>query len=243
MSATPPPSSQRPPAESPIRPPFSQASPALHAPFSVAESSTARPPSAPTSPIPPPLPQTSPTPHGLRVKTYKRRRQTSPVKHSQADAAASPNSKRRKVLATTLDPPPWFVSARSMLEDDGEVLGQEWLKLVDVWASFESRHSYKEVRKLSSAGRPGFIADWIKRARNPRYRPITAASLESTQKGMLSWWASLSRDDASACPGVNGILSVLAGLLMWGVAIPSVAEERRVWMKMVTDVHNLLLST
>jgi len=91
-------------------------------------------------------------------------------------------------------------------------------------------------KKLSTAHRPDAIKAWIARACSSSWRPaISDISLYETE--FTLWWAMLQpvwckRSDGNIIfskvegdwevlqrAGLNGVLSVMAGLLFWGVSL------------------------
>ena len=130
--------------------------------------------------------------------------------------------------------PDWFTVSLSMMGEKG--LGVTWSKLVEAWAAFEENASYREVKKLPAANRPEAVKAWIQRARSPSWRP-SVPDIKSYEAEYMLWWATLqpawrrsntrniifSKVDGDweslQRPGLNGLLSVMAGLLFWGVTL------------------------
>ena len=147
--------------------------------------------------------------------------------------------------------PAWFTAAVSMMEGE-KGMGVVWAKLVDAWATFEGQAGYMGDKKLSTAHRPDAIKAWIARARSSSWRPaISDTSLYETE--FTLWWAMLQpvwrkRSDGSIIfskvegdwevlrrAGLNGVLSVMAGLLFWGVSLRDGGGSRVGWNKAVSD--------
>ena len=40
-------------------------------------------------------------------------------------------------------------------------MGKEWMELVNLWALFEAKLRYEEVKKLAPTGRPSAVTLWI----------------------------------------------------------------------------------
>ena len=164
--------------------------------------------------------------------------------------AAPPASTSTNSLATVK--PLWFTSAASMMTR--KELGAQWIQLMNAWEAFEVKSDFKESKKLSTASRPEAIKAWIQRARAPAWRPVITdtAAYEAEFK---VWWATLqpnwrksssgnvvfSRVDGDweeiRRPGLNGMLSVMAGLFFWGMALGKSNEGQKGWKQAVSDCH------
>ncbi|KAF9471141.1 hypothetical protein BDN70DRAFT_820400, partial [Pholiota conissans] len=121
-------------------------------------------------------------------------------------SAAHTPSSSIKVSPAPANSPDWFKKAIDFL--NSEELGAEWVHLVELWSQFEEQSSYTENGLLGNRGRPTCIAEWIRYARSPSYRPKRSGVL-SRCDGTL---------DDIRMPGKNGLLSVLAALFFWGVS-------------------------
>lgn len=153
-------------------------------------------------------------------------------------------------VAAANDYPPWIENALKLVA--AVDLGVAWRNLVHAWLAFEGRHGYQEGgRKLGSRGRPGIVADWIRRARNPNYRPVV--NLNALEDDFQEWWRILQPEwriadgrvdllrgsgdwDALKCSGQNGLVSVAAALFFWGIAASSDGEASIAW---TSAVHNV----
>jgi len=81
------------------------------------------------------------------------------------------------------------------------------------------------------------VTGWIKRARAVRYRPVNSSNIQDAETGMAAWWNTVPLAQL-ACSGINGVLSLLAGLFMWGVALRDASPTHRAaWVKMLADVR------
>ena len=147
--------------------------------------------------------------------------------------------------------PDWFTAAISMLEGE-KGLGTTWAKLVKAWAAFEDGAGYEGTKKLLTTHRPDAIKAWIGRARSPTWRPIIPDTSAYESEYML-WWTAIQPlwrkgSDGSLIfskvdgdwgvlqrPGLNGMLSVMAGLLFWGVALRDSSNARKGWNRAVSD--------
>lgn len=142
-----------------------------------------------------------------------------------------------------------------MFETDA--LGDVWPTLVNAWIRFEeSSVGLTGTRgSLPAKGRPSGVYDWIQRARNPNFRPEIADSKAFGDKH-IAWWTSLQpewriSDDGDIIrnyddydggdfeglrkPGVNGLLSALASLYFWGMAVKDSGKKSKRWVQSVED--------
>jgi len=169
--------------------------------------------------------------------------------------AATPSSMPTPTLPTppvvsNASKPSWFTSAMGMMENKD--LGSSWNQLLKAWAAFEAKSDFKESKKkLLTANRPNAVKAWIQRARSPAWNPpISDAAAYGSE--FKKWWSALQpgwRKSRSGeilfskvvgdwevlhRPGLNGILSVVAGLFFWGVALQE-ADCREEWNSAVSD--------
>ncbi|KAF8069289.1 hypothetical protein FPV67DRAFT_1414520, partial [Lyophyllum atratum] len=203
-------------------------------------------PSTPT-PLPTPVAPSSPAP----ASPPHPRPRPRPRPHPRVPAPPVPSAPplpappAPPALSTTTVPPgapKWFKLALTMFNSD-TALGKEWNALVCSWAAFELRENYAGTVKFPCKDRPEFVSGWIKRARAISYRPINSSNVEDTETSMTAWWSTVPPAQV-ACSGVNGVLSLLAGLFMWGVAISDApAAHRTAWVKLLADVHVAFLDT
>jgi len=134
-------------------------------------------------------------------------------------------------------------------------LDKHWVELVQVWISFEQNESYLEVGKLSSKNRPAVVGQWIARARSSTWRP-NISDLCAFEDQFRQWWLNIQppwrvsdgmllKDSVDGdwgslrCPGLNGIYSVLAALLYWGLAAKKLANKKA-WVAAVQDCQVVL---
>ncbi|KJA18011.1 hypothetical protein HYPSUDRAFT_205740 [Hypholoma sublateritium FD-334 SS-4] len=147
--------------------------------------------------------------------------------------------------------PSWVVNALNLLRSTP--LGPEWDALVRSWLQFEQSEGFKDGRKLGSRHRPRIVADWIQRARTPKFRP-EIKNADKFIDEFDTWWRTLQPawrlDSASdlltrdgddwgclRCSGVNGLLSVLAALFFWGCHAQSgAATFKSRWLEALEDV-------
>lgn len=132
-----------------------------------------------------------------------------------------------------------------------------WRRLVKLWVSVEAKHGFDEHGvRLPARGCPPVVAEWIKRVRSPKYRP-TIGNLTTFENTYTSWWRSIQlswrvSDDSALlnkgegdwedikCMGVNGLLSVLAALFFWGVALEGNNTTVAAWKAAVDDATYVL---
>ena len=173
----------------------------------------------------------------------------STVMPAPADIVSAPTASSASTLV--INKPAWFTAAVSMMEGE-KGLGVMWVKLVDAWVVFEGQAGYTGDKKLLTTHRPDAIKAWIARTRSSTWRPaISDTSLYESE--FMLWWAALQpswrkRSDGGIIfskvqgdwevlqrPGLNGILSVMAGLLFWGVSLRDSSGSRMGWNKAVSD--------
>ncbi|KAF8201854.1 hypothetical protein BJ912DRAFT_843261, partial [Pholiota molesta] len=151
------------------------------------------------------------------------------VSTSVAGVGANANSLSSRVSSDDAPPlsPLWFKTALVLL--CSKDLGDNWNGLLSSWIQFEGRSYYKENGILGNQGRPQFVADWIRHARSPKYRPKNV----KLETGDL---------DAIRKPGKNGILSVLAMVFFWGLATEQEEGDggKQAWKAAVDDVDWVL---
>lgn len=146
-----------------------------------------------------------------------------------------------------------MASALNMLQS-GEVTGSEWDDLVKLWEHFETQHEPTMSQNLASKYRPRVVGDWIQRARAATYRP--SIDLEKYPAQFSQWWRSLQpgwrirkgkglvKDSGDLevlrRSGSNGMLSVMAALFFWGVALGPARAGNLAWCDEVRDVKWVL---
>ena len=153
--------------------------------------------------------------------------------------------------------PAWFRNALQMFQSDGVALGEEWSRLLRIWAQFENQSAYTSHENLGTLHRPKVVKDWIQRARPATWRP-PIDNIADLEKNYSMWWASLQPawrhfEDGSLRsdlvdgdwselrrPGVNGILNVLVVLFYWGLLVVGDNEVRQRWLLAVEDCTMVL---
>jgi len=145
--------------------------------------------------------------------------------------------------------PPWLTSALSML--GSEELGEGWKSLIQTWANFERKEDNCTPGVLGSTHRPAIVCDWIQRARSTSYRPVIKSTSEF-QATFMKWWEGLQPDWRLSTSGQiitsnvsgdwgslqragrNGILSVVAALFFWGLALKEAPDADRAGWNMAS---------
>ncbi|CAA7268956.1 unnamed protein product [Cyclocybe aegerita] len=181
---------------------------------------------------------------------------TDSMSNSSAKRARRSTSMPTDLDSKHVEPPPdapaWLPPALSMLQQND--LGDEWVSLVGAWLAFEVQSKYEHVANLSAIHRPPAVRDWIQRARLPAWRP-NIPNINKYAAKFWMWWAVLQprwrvNEDGEVVtsavdgdweqlrrPGVNGLLSVLASLFFWGVAVKGKREATEKWLVAVQDVR------
>ncbi|KAJ3835774.1 hypothetical protein F5878DRAFT_542620, partial [Lentinula raphanica] len=159
----------------------------------------------------------------------------------------------------------WFKDAFDFLNVD---LGSHFAMLVDCWSNFESLNGWKTSKHaLSNVNRPEEVTKWIRYGRYARVRiTIPPSHIDEFAARMWLWWVRLQPEwrklgkDLRPAPvehfgddwksldihGINGWLSLLAGLKWWG---ESLAMEKNVeqngkdhdWLELMEDMSKMLL--
>jgi hypothetical protein len=174
---------------------------------------------------------------------------SAPLKKTSISTLKSPTmpvSAQLPISSCSTPLPSWFTSCSTMLRSHD--LGLAWLELVGLWEAYEQRHNFKPADKqfnLSNFKRPPCIAEWLKNARRPSWRPsFKDAGKFNLQfdADFLAWWGSLLLATAGgdlspiAKPGINSLLSVMATLFFWGTSCgPTLA-----WAERLEDVSAAL---
>jgi hypothetical protein len=184
----------------------------------------------------------------------RRQIQESAEKESTTDEASASQPKRhKKGSVSQLPASSWFSEfQKTFLEKN---LGTEWEHLVSSWVAFEERSRSTQVRRLSAAGRPVVVHDWIARRRPTTFQP-KILSLEDYEREFVDWWRRLQPTwrisnnkvdkaaspkgvscwDCLRAPGVNGIMNVVVALFYWGLALEGKsAHHHKVWLAAVED--------
>ncbi|KAJ3717019.1 hypothetical protein C8R42DRAFT_587661, partial [Lentinula raphanica] len=159
----------------------------------------------------------------------------------------------------------WFKEAFEFLNID---LGSPFATLVDRWSDFERINGWKSSKHaLSSVNRPEEVSKWIRYGRYARIKIVISPSqIDGFAARMQLWWVQLQpewrklENDLRLVPvehfgddwksldihGINGWLSLLAGLRWWG---ESLAQEKSLeqnggdhdWLELLEDMSRMLL--
>jgi hypothetical protein len=198
------------------------------------------------------LEQNVPAPSGCAEQkrtTAKRVRDTSPGEVEDDASSSRPRKQPRTEATPSDDIPTWFLEALGMLEMPA--WGPCWVKLLNLWSAFEKQESYTGVVRLSAKKRPDIIGMWIGRGRSVAWRPVIS-DLSAFVKEFREWWVTLQPDwrvsngkllvnavdgdwEPLRRPGRNGLLSVLAALFYWGLAVNGKPGRRTEWISAVKD--------
>ena len=151
--------------------------------------------------------------------------------------------------------PPWVSKSLDLFRSTS--LGPEWDELVAGWLHFERTTEFMGVSKLGHQNRPPAIGDWIQRARSPTFHP-NIVDLGTYSSNFDAWWRSLQpvwRVDGATnllrrregdwthlqCSGINGLLSVVAGLFFWGCAVQcNTAASKSLKLKWMQSLEDIL---
>lgn len=177
----------------------------------------------------------------------KRKTDQTPASSSSSSSTAAP------IDASDDGNPLWVTNALTLFNSAD--LGAEWQALISTWLEFEKVSDYEEIQRLGCRRRPHAVGEWIQHARSVTYSPkIKNISKFGTE--FAAWWKNIQptwrMENANGQtpleegnweeirrPGLNGLLSVIAGLFFWGNAIrttPQAAAARATWLKVLNDV-------
>jgi len=182
------------------------------------------------------------------------------LQDNRTSQAATPSSMPTPTLPThpvvsNASKPSWFTSAMGMMENKD--LGSSWNQLLKAWAAFEAKSDFKESKKkLSMANRPNAVKAWIQQAWSPAWNPLIS---DTAAYGLefKKWWSALQPGWRKSCSreilfskvvgdwevlhrlGLNGILSVVAGLFFWRVALQEV-DYHEEWNSAVSNCTLML---
>ncbi|PPQ73933.1 hypothetical protein CVT26_006554 [Gymnopilus dilepis] len=132
---------------------------------------------------------------------------------------------------------------------------RRWQLMTAEWIRFEKIRGFQGSTKFKSTFRPSALADWIKRARSPSYKP--QIDIDDFQRDFWQWWANLQPDwrsisdgdapqqvrgawDKLDVPGVNGFPTVVAALYFWGLGLGTKWRTSASWSSAVEDVYWVL---
>jgi hypothetical protein len=166
-----------------------------------------------------------------------------PSRHKKRSAPQLPSASASPSAAS------WFSGFQKMfLEKD---LDMEWGDLVSSWVAFEDNSRSTQVRRLSAAGRPAVVHNWIARRHPENFQP-NILSLKVYENEFTDWWrrlqptwqisnnavdkaASQGDWDCLRVPGVNGIMNVVVALFYWGLASEAKSAHHKAWLAAVED--------
>ncbi|KAI0055935.1 hypothetical protein BV25DRAFT_1921414 [Artomyces pyxidatus] len=151
--------------------------------------------------------------------------------------------------------PPYFRKVHGELQSFK--LGEDWEALIRLFFEFEQSHGFKG-KHLACDLRPHEVSLWIKNARI--WNRVSIVNHKNFAGRWWRWWESLqpgSRvfgDDLPArtapsadmnwskvdVAGMNGLLSVVAGLAMWGLEVVVSYADMEPWLDAVRDVCKVL---
>ncbi|KAJ3982310.1 hypothetical protein F5890DRAFT_1415958, partial [Lentinula detonsa] len=158
----------------------------------------------------------------------------------------------------------WFKDAFDFLNID---LGTSFATLVACWLKFEGLYGWKPTRNvLSSVRRPKEVSKWIRYGRYAKINiTIAPSQIEGFAERMWLWWLHLQPkwrelgQDLRPLPveqfgddwrlldvhGINGWLSLLAGLRWWGESLAKLDSSERNsrsndWLALIADMCKML---
>ncbi|KAJ8488051.1 hypothetical protein ONZ45_g14104 [Pleurotus djamor] len=173
-----------------------------------------------------------------------------------------PSSSRRKPSSSSAKKrPDWFETAWAVLHSEEiiDLYGPTWEKILALWEELERGEGFEaNGMVLSAANRPKEVRLWIKSARPYHRMP----SFEPVKYGKTWWrwwmannpeWRKTTNDGLHLLPGdtgdwgdhlpatgLNGFLSVLAGLWFWRENASDVCPSLDSWRMALHDVEWVL---
>jgi hypothetical protein len=184
-----------------------------------------------------------------RVSIQKSVEKESSVKKATTSASQPTRHIKGPAIQPSSSATSWFSEFQKMfLEKD---LGTEWGGLVSSWVAFEEKSRSTQVRRLSAAGRPAVMHNWIARRRPTKFQP-KIPSLTDYENEFVDWWRRLQPPwrisnnavdkaathgdwDCLRVPGVNGVLNVVVALFYWGLASEGKLVHYKAWLAAVED--------
>lgn len=184
----------------------------------------------------------------------KKRRANSKLPSDSASSSRTVSAASLQGSSATLiedpDTPDWATA--SLQRFRSIALGSEWDALLSNWIKFELELGFEGRTRLGAKYRPRVITDWIQWGRSPTFR-AEIKNIASFSTEFNTWWTSLQPDWRSngpnavllrdgedwEClrrPGINGLLSVIAGLFFWGCAVQKLHNTNVAWLEAVDDV-------
>ncbi|KAH7905084.1 hypothetical protein BJ138DRAFT_1018193 [Hygrophoropsis aurantiaca] len=193
-----------------------------------------------------------------------------PLVVESADAGLSSSSIQQVAPSAwdTSDPPPpnnaWPKWLSGAYEDISRIpLGQEYTHLLSLLVELETAYHFQnKMRGIPKSGRPAQLDRWIANGRGRGNKPPLVTNATKYSQGFWDWWGGLQpswrKQDAKfhpiqslpygaewgelKCPGVNGMLSVVASIYWWGCAVLGRVEgvvdsgSREEWESAQADV-------
>lgn len=165
------------------------------------------------------------------------------------------------------DAPSWFTDSYAHFDEGREFLGSHWTKLVDHFVLLEAADEYASHSSLPRDGRPEMASKWVNDGRLSRTKtkkmptlaladlPAFKRSFQTWYDGMQPSWRSKVEDrwvrakvgrkkldwELLDVRGVNGMLTVIATLYWWGMAVRNHSQdEYDEWEAAVDDVSWVL---
>ncbi|KAK7016228.1 hypothetical protein VNI00_018947 [Paramarasmius palmivorus] len=210
--------------------------------FSGGSSPTLPPPSP--SPVKPRSSARSSAPHSLARSSTQPSRSQPPISSASSSSVSSGGR------------PSWVQQMKDYLASN--ITGDEWLQCIESWEDMEHEYGFvTTLQSLPTKTRPDAVLFWTKRARKGPTPPdvkqpgFGAAVTDWWNSMMPSWrtrdghgrWERTGEGNwgALCCPGLNGLLSVLACLRWWlieecGGLDGSVSHASTEWQAVFNDI-------
>ncbi|KAK7019753.1 SERTA domain-containing protein 3 [Paramarasmius palmivorus] len=179
---------------------------------------------------------------------------TCPPRSSTRSSTQSSNITSRSSLSSSASgTPTWVQQMKDFLLSD--ISSSRWVQSIEAWEDLERAYGFATSRQtLPTVKRPDAVNFWTKRARRLA-DPPPATQGPKFGKEVSEWWDSMmpswrrkvngqwARDGEGdwgpvRCPGLNGLLSIMACLRWWLVqeSSGSVQKASRSWQALFDDV-------
>ncbi|KAG6806221.1 hypothetical protein H0H93_003335, partial [Arthromyces matolae] len=113
----------------------------------------------------------------------------------------------------------------------------DWQTFLKIWVNFETKGQFNDQGCLISRKRPDMVREWIKRRRSIRYRPVTHTNVKEVEEAMVDWWSEILVEKGWRRTGINGVLSLVAGLFLWGADLQ---HRNAGWLALLSEVGEAL---
>ncbi|KAL1713348.1 hypothetical protein EV715DRAFT_211822 [Schizophyllum commune] len=178
--------------------------------------------------------------------------------------STSPSSASSQRVTCPPNAAPWF--AQNFAQLDRHELGASYARLLERWLALEAANNFeigKGSRIKMTVPKPTLLKDWIQAGRASRAKRLPhVGDVDGFARSVWAWWVAMQpswrKVDATGSVqprriragdswgasldvrGQNGMLSVVACLCWWGLALKDgMDESRQSWVRLVHDVASV----